>query len=191
MQRTFTNPLSNSCIKFQVSNCEAYYEAMHVESIWEVSPLDAVIETLSDVLFRPIAKFGHVLSDFFNVIIDRTPFIWTPVVLLLGFFLIALIIFGLLGYRFRSIFFSIEPSRSRTPDGQNSRYLNDANAIGPSTTAIPGVGQPGHLNAKQPHGRIQHSPKPHRLPYPAGPNLLDQLVPQSVSHHGRPEYRKN
>jgi hypothetical protein len=49
---------------------------MHVDSIWEVSPLDAVIETLSDVCFRPLAGLGTGVAAYFNAIIDTSPFIW-------------------------------------------------------------------------------------------------------------------
>jgi hypothetical protein len=43
---------------------------MHVESIWHVSPLDALVETVSDVCFRPLAALGLGLSSYFNAIIQ-------------------------------------------------------------------------------------------------------------------------
>jgi hypothetical protein len=97
-----------------VSSCEAYFEAMHVESIWQVSPLDALIDTLSDVCFRPLAGLGTGISAYFNAVIGTTPIWWTPVVLVLSFGLLIVLIMCLMRYRFSSPFFSIEPHTSNT-----------------------------------------------------------------------------
>ena len=103
---------------FQVSSCEAYYEAMHVESIWQVSPLDALVETLSDVCFKPLAGLGMGISAYFNAVIGTTPFWWTPVVLILSFGLLTVLIMCLMRYRISSPFFSIEPHTSNIPRAQ-------------------------------------------------------------------------
>jgi hypothetical protein len=40
--------------------------------------LEAVVETVCDVIFRPLTKLGLAVSHFFNAIIERTPTFWTP-----------------------------------------------------------------------------------------------------------------
>ena len=80
----------------------------------------------------------------------------------------------------RSIFFSIEPSVSKVPDGQ---YFRGQDAAPQS------VGRLHH--SQEPVGRLQHNPEPLTLPYPTGPSFLDHLVPHSGSHLKKPEYLKD
>lgn len=148
----------------QASSCEAYYEAMHVHSFWEVSPLDALVETVSDVCFKPLTGLGMGLSGFFNAFIAGTPFIWKPVVLILGTIILVVIILTVMGYRFSSLFFTIEPTVKQAAPKPivNSEAVKDENRIKMTNES---------------------------LPYPTGPSFLDNLVPKSVSHKALPKYR--
>ena len=91
---------------------------MHVESIWQVSPLDALVETISDVCFMPLAGLGKGISAYFNAIIGTTPVWWTPVVLVLAFGLLIVLMMCLMRYRISIPFVSIEPHTSNAPNVQ-------------------------------------------------------------------------
>ena len=137
---------------------------MHVESVWEVSPLDAIVETVSDVVVRPTAKLGVVVVDIFGAVVDRTPFIWTPVVLVLVFCIFLAIIFSFRGYRLSSLFFTLEPA-------------------GPGS-------EPRTVNSKPTFELPSPEPSAQALPYPRGQNMLDHLVPRSDSFRRKPKYRQ-
>ena len=70
------------------------------------------METLTDVVFKPLTGLGRGLSGFYNEVLSETPLLWTPVILIFTTLVLILTIFVLSGYRFKSLLFSIEPSKS-------------------------------------------------------------------------------
>ena len=50
------------------NKCEAYYEALMVDPLWEVTPLKAITETVSQFVLRPVEMCGGSLGVFFNEI---------------------------------------------------------------------------------------------------------------------------
>ena len=59
-----------------VNNCEAYYEALMVDPLWEVSPLSALSETAALFVLRPLELLGAAAGVFFRDFLGPIPFIW-------------------------------------------------------------------------------------------------------------------
>lgn len=47
-------------------DCLEYHKAAHIDAFWEVNPLDAISETLTLVIVRPLGPLGEHLGKFFQ-----------------------------------------------------------------------------------------------------------------------------
>ena len=74
------------------NKCEVYYEALMVDPFWEVTPLVAVSETLSQFVLRPLEMCGASLGTFFNEILAPMPLLWKIPVLIIGMIIILLVL---------------------------------------------------------------------------------------------------
>ena len=101
----------------QSTKCEAYYEALIVNPILEVTPLKALTEMLAQFIFKPLNILGEHLGGFYKNLLEPLPWAWKlPVILVVT---ILMIIVCLLGFRYKFRFgfnlFSIEPSSAPKP----------------------------------------------------------------------------
>ncbi|KAI6191454.1 Chloride channel CLIC-like protein 1 [Aphelenchoides bicaudatus] len=86
--------------------CLQKYEDMLVEPFLLVDPLQVFGEVVTNFLMSPFSVVGIHMNKFFNDFFVDTPIYLTAVKLVF----IVFVLFYLSGYRFRSLFFTIEPT---------------------------------------------------------------------------------
>ena len=103
---------------FKDKKCEAYYEALMVDPFWEVTPLKALTETLSNFILRPLEMFGSSVGVFFSEILSSdVPLLWKAPILIIAAVIILLIVLMACRYKIKSpMLFSIEPCSSSPVD---------------------------------------------------------------------------
>ncbi len=94
--------------------CEAYYEALMVDPFWEVTPLRAVTETVSQLVLRPLEMCGASVGLFFSDVLAPIPLVWKLPVLAVAAAAVFFLLLMACGYRVKSpLLFSIEPASSK------------------------------------------------------------------------------
>lgn len=111
------------------SKCEAYYEALMVDPFWEVTPLKALTETLSQFVLRPLEMFGGSVGVFFTDILAPVPLVWKVPVLIVGAVIIVMIVLMACRYKIKSpLLFSIEPC-SNSPLKKKKLKANNPDSL--------------------------------------------------------------
>lgn len=82
----------------KVDPCEEYYAAAMVDPLWEVSILDAITETVCQLIIRPCSALGIILGNFYSNIIDPIPFAWKIPVAIIATILLLFLMLLCCGY---------------------------------------------------------------------------------------------
>jgi Ca2+/Na+ antiporter len=102
-----------SLVGHKSNHCEDYYEALLVDPFWEVTPLAAFSETLSQFVLSPLRAVGHFVGLFFGEVLAPIPLAWKIPVLIIVFVLFAFVLLMACRYKISSpLLLRIEPSHS-------------------------------------------------------------------------------
>ena len=95
-----------------ICRCEAYYEALMVDPLWEVTPLRALAETASQVALRPLEMCGASAGAFLADFLAPLPLAWKLPALAVCAAALLLLLLMACGYRVRSplLLLSVEPA---------------------------------------------------------------------------------
>jgi len=110
------------------AKCEAYYETLLVDPLWEVTPLRAITETASHMVLKPLEGAGHSIGLFLERVVAPMPWLWKLPALCIAFLLLLALMLAACGYRLKSMFFCIEPIR-KTSQKRSLPYPTEANVI--------------------------------------------------------------
>ena len=93
--------------------CGEYHEAIMVDPLYEVNPLTAAVDLLTNLLLHPMSALGGQVGKMFAGLLENVPFFWRVPVLLL---FTMMLMFGMVmvaGYRIRLPMWlgAIEPAR--------------------------------------------------------------------------------
>ena len=98
--------------QIQAAQCEAYYEALLVNPILEVTPITALTEMVSQFVLRPLNVLGQHLGNFYANLLEPLPWVWKLPVLLVATTIIVIVI--LIAFRYKLNFgfnlFCLEPT---------------------------------------------------------------------------------
>jgi hypothetical protein len=86
--------------------CEAYHKEMIMDPFYTHSPIIAISETFSKLLFHPVGYIGGQIGDFFAGIVAAVPFWLKPLIIL---FVFVFGFFGIFRYKISTPFLTIEP----------------------------------------------------------------------------------
>jgi len=84
-----------------VDRCDEYHKAIHVDPIYEVNPLMAVVDLLTNLFFHPIASLGPSIGAMFSGLLEAVPTVWKVPVLLVFVLLIMFVMILMSGYQIR------------------------------------------------------------------------------------------
>jgi len=93
--------------------CGEYHEAIMVDPLYEVNPLTAAVDLLTNLLLHPMSALGGQMGKMFAGLLENVPFFWRVPVLLV---FTMMLMFGMVmvaGYRIRLPMWlgAIEPAR--------------------------------------------------------------------------------
>jgi len=165
----------------KVDPCEEYYAAAMVDPLWEVSILDAITETVCQLVIRPCSTMGIILGNFYSNIIDPIPFAWKIPVMVIATILLLFLMLLCCGYEISIPFIlKIAPQKKQvirlnsereqlTSDCRNGRSLSGSRypSIEETDTEESGVlrsrsQEPLYTSQESSEGLRQRS-----LPYPS------------------------
>jgi len=84
-----------------VDRCDEYHKAIHVDPIYEVNPLMAVVDLLTNLFFHPLASLGPSIGAMFSGLLEAVPTVWKVPVLILFVLLIMFVMILMSGYQIR------------------------------------------------------------------------------------------
>jgi len=94
--------------------CYEYHRHILVDPIWEVSPAEAIMETISVLLVQPMGHVGTGIGKFFYNLIHELPLFWGLPILLILFITFLVFLLLMCGYSIKIPFLlAIEPPRHR------------------------------------------------------------------------------
>ncbi len=153
--------------------CEAYYEALMVDPFWEVTPLKALTETVSQMVLRPLEMCGASMGVFFSEVLAPLPLLWkVPVLVVCA---VAVLLLMLMACRL----VSSSPSPWETRKLMHlfsfcSRY----SVKSPLLFSIEPSQKPKSTKKRKTSSSVA---APEALPYPTTPNQIDHIEDSAVS----------